>query len=412
MEEELSQNTLQTTVEQSVFPKNNDADAYQGSGVAMVSVAHGLHDTYSAFLPALLPLLIEKFSLNNTLAGVLSLVYTVPSVLQPFIGYLADRVNLRLMIVVAPALTALIMTSLGIIPSYGLLVACLLLAGLSSSSLHSVGPGVGSHFSGRRIGRGMSFWMIGGELGYSLGPLLATTAVGIVGLTGLPLLALGGLIISGFLWFAMRNVDTRAVKSAVSISKQTFYSKLKLVMFPMILLLVTRSLMAVTLSTFLPTYLRWQGASLAFSGAGMAIAGAAGGVGSYIAGNLSDLIGRRKVLLISILSTPVAMLLFLHTRGWQQVLFLLLSGFFGLALLPVMIATIMEYFKETRSFANGIYMAMNFIITALAGVVAGRLADLYGWVLTYTVAALLVFLGVFALLLMPKDDVALEKTQA
>ena len=145
------------------------AEEYDGKGIALVTGAHAMHDTYSGFLPALLPLLIEKFSLTNTLAGVLSLVYTIPAVLQPVIGFLADRVNLRVLIVFAPAITGLIMTSVGIVPSYSLLVVLLLFAGLSSSSLHSVGPGVGSHFSGRRIGRGMSFWMIGGEFGYSFG---------------------------------------------------------------------------------------------------------------------------------------------------------------------------------------------------------------------------------------------------
>lgn len=379
------------------------AEEYDGKGIALVTGAHAMHDTYSGFLPALLPLLIEKFSLTNTLAGVLSLVYTIPAVLQPVIGFLADRVNLRVLIVFAPAITGLIMTSVGIVPSYSLLVVLLLFAGLSSSSLHSVGPGVGSHFSGRRIGRGMSFWMIGGEFGYSFGPLLATTAVGIIGLTRLPLLAIGGVLISLMLWFAMRDVDTRSVKREQSVDKAAFLSGLRKVMLPMVLLLVTRGLMAVMLSTFLPTFLRWQGASLGFAGAGMAIAGAAGVVGSYLAGNLSDSFGRRRTLLISILATPVMMLLFLHTRGWVQVVFLMFSGFFGLALLPVMIATIMEYFKETRSFANGIYMALNFIITALAGVLAGRLADVYGWTVTFTIASVMVFMGVFALLLMPRD---------
>ncbi|MEA4811602.1 MAG: MFS transporter [Anaerolineaceae bacterium] len=378
-------------------------DKFDYKGVELITFAHALHDTYASWLAALLPLLIEKFSLTNTMAGALSMVYTLPSVLQPAIGYLADRKNLRWLIVLAPAITSLVMSSLGIIPSYALLVPLLLIAGLSSSGLHSVGPGVTSHFSGKRIGKGMSFWMIGGELGYSLGPLLVMTIVGVIGLRRLPLMAIGGLLVSVFLFFATRNVDTRGENKTPKVNKTAFLSGIKMVMVPMALLLITRALMSVMLSTFMPTFLRSQGASLIFAGAGMAVAGSAGAVGSYIAGSLSDKIGRRKILFASIILTPICMLLFLNTQGWVKIPMLILCGFFGLSLLPVMIATIMEFFPEDRSFANGIFMALNFIIQALAAVVAGRIADAKGMAFTFMVAALALPFGLLALLMMPKD---------
>jgi FSR family fosmidomycin resistance protein-like MFS transporter len=252
----------------------------------------------------------------------------------------------------------------------------------------------------------MSFWMIGGEFGYSVGPLLATAMVGLIGFTRMPLLAIGGILVSLFLAYATRDVDTRSASKKLKINRPAFMAKMKQVMLPMVLLLLTRALAGVFLSTFMPIFLRSQGASLGFAGAGMAIAGAAGAVGSYIAGTLSDKIGRRKILSIAIVITPIFMLLFLNAQGWVKIPMLILSGLFGLSLFPVMMSTIIKFFPEDRSFANGIFMSLNFIIQSAGAIVAGRIADLKGMPFAFTVAALTMPLGLLALLLMPKDSKA------
>jgi len=382
--------------------KARSIDRFDLKGVSLITFAHALHDTYSSWLSALLPVLIEKFTLTNTMAGALSMALTFPSVLQPIIGYLADRKNLRWLIVVAPAITALVMTNLVVIPSYALLFPLLVLAGLSSGGIHSVGPGVVSHFSGKSIGKGMSFWMIGGEFGYSVGPLLATSMVALIGFSRMPLLAIGGILVSLFLVYATRDVNTRSASKDLRINRPEFLANLKHVMFPMVLLLIARALAGVMLSTFLPTFLRSQGASLGFAGAGMAISGAAGAAGSFLAGNLSDKLGHRKILFIAIVLTPVMMMLFLNATGWMQIILLILSGFFGLSMFPVMMSTIMKFFPKDRSFANGIFMSLNFIIQSLGALGAGRIADLKGMPFAFTVAALTLPLGLLALLLMPK----------
>ena len=117
-------------------PQGEVVDHFDLKGVSLITFAHALHDTYSSWLSALLPVLIEKFTLTNTMAGALSMALTFPSVLQPLIWYTADRKNLRWLIVLAPAITALVMTNLGVIPSYKLLFPLLLIAGLSAAGIH------------------------------------------------------------------------------------------------------------------------------------------------------------------------------------------------------------------------------------------------------------------------------------
>jgi FSR family fosmidomycin resistance protein-like MFS transporter len=79
--------------------------------------AHFIHDTYSSFLAPLLPILIDKLSLSYTQAGSLSAISQIPSLINPLIGYLDDKVNLRIFVILAPAITATTMSCLGLAPN-------------------------------------------------------------------------------------------------------------------------------------------------------------------------------------------------------------------------------------------------------------------------------------------------------
>ena len=80
-------------------PSTSTRTDFRAGRVATVCIAHGVHDTYSAFLPSLLPVFIGAFALSNTKAGLLTVFLQAPSLLQPFIGNLADRVSLRYMVI-------------------------------------------------------------------------------------------------------------------------------------------------------------------------------------------------------------------------------------------------------------------------------------------------------------------------
>ena len=161
--------------------------------VLTVAAGHFVHDSFSAFLPPLLPLLQER--LATTYAGVGSLVIftQLPSLLTPFIGYLADRISLRYFVILAPAITGTLMSCMGLASNYLMLVLLFLAAGLSSAAFHAPAPAMIGRISGGRIGTGMSIFMATGELGRTVGPLVVVTAVAWWGLEGIWRLA-------GFSW--------------------------------------------------------------------------------------------------------------------------------------------------------------------------------------------------------------------
>ncbi len=85
---------------------------FQTGQVLTIVNGHFIHDIYTAFVAPLLPVLMERLSLSLTLAGSLTAIQQFPAVLNPFIGYLADKVSLRYFVILAPAVTATLISGL------------------------------------------------------------------------------------------------------------------------------------------------------------------------------------------------------------------------------------------------------------------------------------------------------------
>jgi len=381
----------------SVPDPNVDSDNFSSRYVGSIALAHGVHDLYAGFLPPMLPILIEKFGLTNLGGGSLTLFFSLPSLLQPVIGSLADRRNLKIMVILAPFITGTVMTVLGLTSTPLLMMALLVLAGLSSASLHAIGPALNSKHAGKKIGRGMSFWVNAGTLGYALGTLVLVSAYDLVGLSKLPILAILGAVASLVIWRGLKDANTCAGQVRVQKSTPRDWSKILRIMLPVVFIIATRALMTVSLSTYFPTFLRERGASLWVSGAGMTLIFGAGVLGSYIAGSLSDKFSRIKILAIVTVALSIFMSLLLRIDNWLQIPVLLLIGFFEIAAMPVLMALVQEGFMEERAFINGLFLSINFVGTSLAVPLVGRLADIYNFQTTFQLAAYILPLGLLGM---------------
>ena len=322
-------------------PQTIDQD-FQTGDVALISSAHAVHDTYTAFLPALLPILIQKFSLTNTLAGLLSVFLQTPSLLQPVIGHIADRKNLKTLVIFAPAITGAAMSLLGIAPGYAFLAFLLVIAGVSSAMLHAVGPVLGSSLSGSRLGKGMSFWMVGGELGRALGPIIVVTAVSYLTLGHLPWLMLAGILMSVFLFSKFKRLKTVPPAANQHLPHQSSVFLMRKVMLPLLVLLFTRSIASATLTTYLPTFLTNEGSNLWVAGASLTILQVAGMLGAFLAGSFSDRFGRRRMLGLSFALTPILLVLFIFASNALRIPLLVGLGFSSISVVPVIMAIVLE----------------------------------------------------------------------
>ncbi len=179
---------------------------FQTGKVATISAAHLSHDVFSSFLAPLLPLLIDKLGLSLSMVGLLDVARKVPQLANPLIGLLADRICVKYFVILAPVVTAVSMSLLGVAPSFPVLFILLLVSGFSAAAFHVPGPVLIKHYSGSNSGRGMSFYMFGGEMARTLGPLLITAAVSWWGLEGSYRVLPIGLVASVVMFFRLRNL--------------------------------------------------------------------------------------------------------------------------------------------------------------------------------------------------------------
>jgi FSR family fosmidomycin resistance protein-like MFS transporter len=355
-------------------------------------------------LSPLLPEFISRLALSNTEAGALTVFMQAPSVLQPYIGHLADLVSLRYFVVVAPAVTAVIMSLLGLAPRYAVLALFLTLVGSSSAAFHAVGPVVAGRLSGRSLGRGMGLWMVGGELGRTIGPLVIVTALKFVTLEGTTWLMVFGLAASLLLYMLLRDVPTGPSQSHEAASFRRGLRAIRPLLVPLVAITTARAFMLASLNTYLPIFLTKEGASLWFAGMSLTLLEAAGVAGALLGGSLSDRLGRRLVLFVGMLSTPLFMLAFLVAETWIRVPLLLILGLTSLSIAPVIMALVQESSPDNRAFANGLYMALSFVIQSLVVVALGVLGDLFSLRLAFAASAILALLGLPFVAVLPRGQ--------
>jgi len=354
--------------------------------VLTVSLSHLFHDIYSSFLAPILPLLISKLGISVFQAGFLDIIRQIPSLLNPFLGVIADRVSVRYLIIIAPAITAISMSLLGIAPSYIIVTILIFMAGIGSMLFHVPAPVMIKQVSGDRIGKGMSFYMLGGELARTLGPLIILAAISLWKLEGTWRLAPFGVIASVILFFRLRKIkvvkadkleNPIGIKSTLRTMTPFFITIAGIIFF--------RAGLKAALTIYLPTYLTMKGSSLWIAGASLSILQFAGAAGTFLAGSISDKIGRKNALLIIAIANPLLMWLFTHLHGWLTVPVLILNGFFLFGSGPVMLAMVHDHDSEHMSLINGIYMTISFVLSSIMIMFVGYFTDKIGLDSTYSI---------------------------
>jgi FSR family fosmidomycin resistance protein-like MFS transporter len=368
-------------------------DKFQTGNVVTIAGGHAVNDTYTAFLPPLLPHFVESFSLTNTAAGALAAFLHLPSLLQPVIGHLADRTTLRWIVILGPGVTGTVMSFLGWAPGYVALALMLLAAGVSVAAFHATAPVAAGYLSGIRLGKGMGFWMVGGEAGRTLGPLVVVSALAVMSVQSMAFLSLAAIATSVLLYFRLRDVPLRTRSDGEQIPWRTAVSAMRRTMLLLGALVSLRSMMVMATTIFLPLYLTEQGASLWVAGAALSIVEAAGIAGALAGGWISDHVGRRAVMILGQIVAPLALIAFLAADGWVRVAILPIIGLSLLAVPPVLMALVQERFPDSRALANGVFLSMNFVIRSIAAIAYGAFGDAFGLSTSMYIAAAAMFVG-------------------
>jgi FSR family fosmidomycin resistance protein-like MFS transporter len=224
------------------------------------------------------------------------------SVIQPAFGYLTDRKSLLWFLPLGSFCAALFLALVGWAPSYSLVLVMVVFSGLGVAIYHPEGWRVANYFAGEKKATGMSIFGVGGNLGFALGPLMATVFITRLGLKGTTLFVIPGAMIAGvFLFSRFWRVDTTAIKKKAP--SDPARQALRKALYPMSLLLAMimfRSWTHIGMLTFIPffyiNYMKGDpmvAANLLFAFL------AAGVAGTFIGGPLADKFGHKKIILFA-----------------------------------------------------------------------------------------------------------------
>ena len=395
--------TLERPTEPTVIEEEPEESAkFQTRDVLTIVTGHFVHDIFTAFVPPLLPLIRERLAVDYAAIGGLAVFMQIPSLLQPFIGHAADRISLRYFIILAPAATATVCSLLGLANSYVLLALLLLVAGLSSAAFHAPAPAMIGRISGNRVGTGMSFFMAAGELGRTVGPLMVIAAISWFGLEGIWRVAVFGWLASIFLFWRLRGVSAKPAPGRL-LSLQQLLPAARKVYPPLLWIMAARVFMSISMTTYLPIFMQdVKGYEFEIAGLSLTLLEGAGVLGALTMGTASDWLGRRRILIVLFLVSPVLFLGFLNSSGWMLFAFLLPLGFAMLSPSAVLLAVVQDSFQQNRALANGLFLMANFVIRSPALWLLGSLADRFGLETAFLISGLVAFAGVPAIMKLPE----------
>src|SRR5262245_195838 len=143
-----------------------------------LSGAHLLNDLIQSMIPAMYPLLKEAYRLDFAQIGLISLAFHVTSsMLQPLLGFVADRRPWPYAMVAGMAATLSGVMGLAWADNYSMVLVSVALVGLGSAVFHPEATRMARHAAAGQQGLAQGIFQIGGHVGYAAGPLLAAAIV-------------------------------------------------------------------------------------------------------------------------------------------------------------------------------------------------------------------------------------------
>ena len=373
--------------------------------LAILIAGHFVTDINTGALPAFLPFIKESLSLSYTMTAAIILAFNLTSsVIQPIFGYYSDRHSARWLLPVGPFLAALGLALLGLAPSYAWVLCFASLSGIGQATYHPEGFKTVSLLSGPKKATVFSFFHFGGNLGFALGPILATAFFTYMGLKGSLLFLIAGIImIVAFLSTSQWKVQQispmdpkRPEKGSGAVPKA---------FLPMVLLIaavVLRSAARSGLLTFVPFYfLNILHRDPMSVGKYLSIFLLTGSVGIVSGGPLADRYGYKQTVLISFILSPIFLYLFYFTHGTISLIFFGLAGMVIIASNAVTMAIGQSLMPNNLGMASGLILGLALGIGGISTTILGWVADHWGVPVALQITFVLPFLAFLTFLPIP-----------
>jgi MFS transporter, FSR family, fosmidomycin resistance protein len=371
----------------------------------LLTAGHLVTDINTGALPAFLPFIKEFLNLSYTMTASIMLIFNVTSsVIQPIFGYFSDRWFARWLLPSGCFIASLGMALLGFGSSYSWIFFFAALSGLGQGSYHPEGFKTVNFLSGEKKATAISLFLVGGSLGLSLGPLMATIFFKYLGLKGsllfLPLgMAMGLIFLATPFLKAKSDILIHKAKDlrTSGFSRQGF--------FPMALLLlvvVLRAATSMSLQTFVPFYfINILQRDPLIVGKYLSTFLLAGTIGSLAGGPFADRYGYKRTVLFGLGLTSIFLHLFYYAKGMESLIFFAVAGFVLHSSGAITMAMGQSYMPQNLGMASGLILGLAMGVGGIGTTILGWVADKWGLHFTLHIAFILPLLSLLTFLFIP-----------
>ena len=345
--------------------------------VLLLAGTHFVVDGFSNIYAPLLPLLIPRLNLSLAAAGTLQMCFMMANaVAQLGFGHIADRWRPRALVIGGPLLAVSILALVGLASSPWMLGAILIVGGLGAAAFHPPAAALVHRLSGERKGFAMSFHITGGSLGFSLGPLIFAPFAERYGLHWTPFLMIPALAVLALVLPRVPPIERLGEHDELSGFRALLPYKKPLTL--LYLIVVTRTLVALSFATFMPVMLTRRGMSLTDAGIAIGAYFFASSIGGFFGGPLADRWGARNVIIWSlVLAVPFLALAPMQT-GWTFVALVSLGGCLLQSTLPVNVTFGQMIAPISAATVSSLMMGFAWGTGGLSVPLVGMLADRIG----------------------------------
>ncbi|MBM7609556.1 FSR family fosmidomycin resistance protein-like MFS transporter [Lysinibacillus composti] len=380
-----------------------------------IGVAHLINDTMQSVVPAMFPLLERDLGLTFTQLGMISFVLNMfSSTLQPVVGFISDKKPMPYALPLGMMSSFVGLLMLVLAKDYWLILISVLFLGFGSAIFHPEGSRVSFMAAGNKRGLAQSIYQVGGNSGQALAPLISAFILDVYGQHGAAIILLLTTIGIGILlkisrWYYRQLMAEKSEKkkkrilisSLPPLTKKQIGIALALLM----MIIFARSFYTTNITSFYVFYLMdHYDVTLKLGQVFIFIFMAFGVVGTFFGGSLSDRIGRKNVILLSVV-VPVPLCLILpYVPIWLVPVLLIVIGTLIMISFSVTVVYAQELVPSKIGTMAGLTTGFAFGMGAIGSVVIGILLDSIGIETTMQIISVLPILLVVAFFL-PKDQV-------
>jgi FSR family fosmidomycin resistance protein-like MFS transporter len=386
--------------------------------LAAISFCHLLNDMMQSLLPAIYPILKSNYSLDFGQIGLITFTFqATASLLQPAIGYFTDRRPQPYSLAIGMGFTFIDLLMLSRAASYVALLLAAALVGTGSAVLHPESSRVARMAAGRQPGLAQSLFQLGGNIGSSIGPLLAAVVVLRYGQTSVGWFGAAAVVAMLLLirvghWYkdhGLERIRSHAARDKSHLPLPA--GRVKFALAVLVALIFSKFIYTASITSYYTFYLMDRfGVSVSGAQLYLFLFLAAVAVGTVAGGHLGDRFGRKLVIWVSILGVLPFSLALPHANLYWTAVLSVPIGLIIASTFPAIVVYGQELIPMKVGTVAGLFFGLAFGLGGIGAALIGQLADAAGIQHAFKVCSFLPAIGLLAAFL-PRLDTGTRRPE-